>query len=91
MATQTLKTLFYPGSPLGRPATNLNFLRLYQHNLCPFAARARYAFAAKEIPHQLVETCLSNTGDWHQSLNEGTVPVLETPNGTLISNSSILM
>ena len=85
MTTQSLKTLFYPGFPLGRLATNLNYFRLYQHNLCPFAARARYAFAAKKIPHQLVETDLANKSAWHQSFNGGVVPVLETPTGSLIN------
>ena len=32
-----------------KPPVNKNYPRLYSHNLCPFATRARYALAANGI------------------------------------------
>ena len=59
--------------------------------MCPFAARARYALAAKGIEFQRVETCLNKKADWHKAANGGMVPILETPEGELILESGVLM
>ena len=42
-----------------KPGTNLNHIRVYSHNLCPFAARARYAFSAKAAEFQETNVCLN--------------------------------
>ena len=75
---QSLTTLLYSGAPTAKPETNKTHLRMYTHNLCPFAARARYAFAAKKIITQKVETDLNKKGEWHLADNGGLVPILET-------------
>ena len=64
---------------------------MYGHNLCPFVARARFAFACKEVPFQEVLVCLNNKGQWHKDFNGGMVPVLELPTGDLLPESGILM
>ena len=46
-ALNTLERIRADG--VDKPPTNTNHLRLYSHNLCPFAARARYALAANGI------------------------------------------
>ena len=63
---------------------------MYGHNLCPFATRARYAFALKEVPFQHVEMDLNEKAKWHLDFNNGFVPVLETPDGTLIKESAVI-
>ena len=35
-----------------KPAINTQYVRLYNHNLCPFSTRARYYLAAKGIKFQ---------------------------------------
>ena len=45
----TLDSFLWPGGQVEKPPTNKNYLRLYSHNLCPFAAKARNALAAKGI------------------------------------------
>ena len=88
---QSLKQLIYPGGDMPKPETNKNHLRMYTHNLCPFATRARYAFVAKNIPFQSVECDLDAKAGWHLELNNGFVPVLETKEGDLIYESAVLM
>mmetsp|Transcript_15974 Transcript_15974/g.34676 ORF Transcript_15974/g.34676 Transcript_15974/m.34676 type:complete len:270 (-) Transcript_15974:106-915(-) len=88
---QSLKTLLYPGGSIPKPDLNKKYYRLYTHNLCPFAARARYAFAAKGIPFQDVQTNLDQKAQWHLDFNNGFVPVLETPQGDTIGESGVLM
>lgn len=88
---QSLSTLFYPGGSMPKPALNNNFFRLYQHNLCPYCCRARYAFAAKMIPYQNIETDLNNKAPWHLDFNGGFAPILETPDGEMMGESGILM
>ena len=46
----TLDRIAYYGGDQPKPATNPNHIRIYAHNLCPFAARAKYTFACKDIP-----------------------------------------
>ena len=65
-------------------------MRMYTHNLCPFATRARYAFALKEIPFQSVEMDLNEKAQWHLDFNNGFVPILETPQGDLIKESGVI-
>eukprot|EP00959_Pyramimonas_sp_CCMP1952_P208410 4359615-Pyramimonas_sp.AAC.2 len=88
---QSLTTLLYPAGSIPKPELNKTSFRQYTHNLCPFAARARYAFAAKDIPFQEVHTNLDQKAQWHLDFNNGFVPVLETPQGDLIGESGILM
>jgi len=51
---QTLDRFMWPGGSEPRPPTNQSNVRMYGHNLCPFVARARFAFACKEVPFQEV-------------------------------------
>ena len=63
---------------------NRAHLRLYEHNLCPFSARARYAFAAKQISYQSVQVDQANRAQWHLDLNGGFLPFLETPDKAIL-------
>jgi len=87
----TLKTFIYTAGDLPKPETNKNHLRIYGHNLCPFVARARYAFAAKKVEFQHVETDLNLKAQWHKDFNGGFVPILETPTGEMFPESGILI
>jgi len=69
----------------------LNHLRLYGHNLCSFVTRARYALALNKVPFQEAMVCLNNKAEWHLNFNGGFVPILETPAGDLIKESSVIM
>jgi glutathione S-transferase len=78
-----------PGNQV-KPEVNQNFLRLYDHNLCPFASRARYALALAGIEFQQHHMDLKTKAQWHVDYNGGMVPVLETPSGQLIKESAII-
>ena len=69
---------------------NKNMLRLYNHPLCPFAERARLAFLAKDIKHQIVNVELNGKPDWFVETG-GVVPVLETTEGELIPESDVVV
>ena len=73
-----------------KPPTNKNHPRLYSHNLCPFAARARYALAANGIQFQECSCDLNEKRQWHLDINNGFVPILELPDGTMIRESGIV-
>ena len=87
----TLERFMWPGGSEPKPATNQNHLRMYSHNLCPFVCRARYTFAAKDVPFQEVMVDMNDKAQWHKDFNGGMVPVLEAPNGTMIPESAIAM
>lgn len=59
------------------PAPNKLHLRLYGHTLCPFVERVRLVLA--DIPYQDVQINLELRTKWHYYLNNGMVPILETP------------
>ena len=87
----TLDRMFYAAGDLPKPATNTQHIRHYTHNLCPFSARARYAFAAKGIPFQNCETDLQAKAQWHKDANGGTAPLLELTTGDIIIESSVII
>ena len=74
-----------------RPPHNRNHLRLFGHHLCPFVERARLVLAAKNLAYQNVEVNLEKRAKWHYLLNQGFVPILETPTGHVIYESRIIM
>ena len=88
---QTLERMIYAAGDLPKPATNANHIRIYNHNLCPFSARTRYAFSAKQIPFQDCQIDLNNKAQWHIDVNGGAAPVMETPQGELIPDSGVLV
>jgi hypothetical protein len=57
--TESLARIIMSPGCQTKPETNSTHYRMYTHNLCPFATRARYAFALKEIPFQSVEMDLN--------------------------------
>jgi glutathione S-transferase len=67
---------------------NKNMLRLYSHPICPFAERARLAFLAKDIKHQICHVDQTGKPDWFVEVG-GTVPVIETTEGELIPENDI--
>lgn len=87
---KNLETLYYPSNETPRPELNPEFLRIYGHELCPFAQRAFFAFGAKKIPFQKVHVDLQKKAQWHLNINEGLVPVLETTEGKTIHESGFL-
>ncbi len=59
------------------PPPNKNYLRLYGHTLCPFVERVRLVLAG--IEYQDCQINLERRTKWHYYLNNGFVPILETP------------
>ena len=59
------------------PAPNNNHLRLYGHTLCPFVERVRLVLYS--TPYQDCQINLETRTKWHYYLNNGFVPILETP------------
>ena len=47
--------------------------------------------SAKEIPFQKCETDLETKAQWHLDFNGGFLPILESPDGTMINESSLIM
>lgn len=88
--TNSLDRMLYHGGENPKPATNTQHLRLYHHNLCPFSARARYTLSAKGVVFQECITDLNDKAPWHVAFNGGSVPILETPSGDMIPESSIV-
>ncbi|TNV76667.1 hypothetical protein FGO68_gene10363 [Halteria grandinella] len=88
---QTLKTFSIRTADTPKPPTNKNYPRLYTHILCPFAERARIALAAKGVQYQTVNVDLDKKTSWHAAINGGVVPFLEIPDGTIITESKIIM
>jgi glutathione S-transferase len=58
--------------------------------LCPYVQRAYFALSAKKIPYQKVNVDLRNKAKWHLDLNGGLIPVLESPDGTLVNESGFI-
>ena len=89
--TADLTELQYYSGDEPKPATNPNYVRLYGHHLCPFVEKARLALAARNVQYQKCEMDLNNKAPWHVALNNGFVPLLEFPDGTIIYESKIVM
>ena len=90
-AVHSLERMIMPaGNDTQKPETNQHHVRLYQHNLCPFSARARYTMACKGVEFQSVEVDLDQKAQWAVDFNGGSVPILETPHGHLIPESGII-
>jgi len=89
--SQTLAPLQILDKTYARPPFNKVFLRLYGHHLCPFVEKARLALCAKNLLWQDVQVNLERRTKWHYLLNEGFVPILETPSGKTIFESRIIM
>jgi hypothetical protein len=77
MTSQTLSTIQVITRADPMPAPNNNHLRLYGHTLCPFVERVRLVLAG--IPYQDCLMNLEKRTKWHFFLNQGFVPILETP------------
>ena len=77
--TQSLKTLSVMDGTFNMPISNKKHLRLYGHLLCPYVEKVRLVLAAKQLPYQDVQINLERRAKWHYLLNQGFVPILETP------------
>ncbi|CAI2365920.1 unnamed protein product [Moneuplotes crassus] len=90
--TQSGENLIVSGGPQfpDKLETNKNKLRLYVHPICPFAERARLAFAAKEIDFQTVFVDMSPKPEWFIK-EGGLVPLLESTDGEFIQESDVLV
>lgn len=74
-----------------KPAVNSVYPRLYGHLLCPFVEKVRMAFAARNVVYQKCDVDLGKKTPWHIGINGGLVPVWELPDGTIITESKVLM
>ncbi|XP_078375297.1 glutathione S-transferase omega-1-like isoform X2 [Oculina patagonica] len=73
-----------------KPAHKGEGLRLYNMRFCPFAQRARLVLRAKGIEFESVNINLGDKPEWFLDLNPaGKVPVIELPDGKVISESAI--
>src|SRR4051812_45713256 len=88
---ENLRAIEVTSADQPKPATNPEFPRMYEHNLCPFVEKARLAFAAHNVKYQKCAMDLSKKTQWHLDINGGLVPVLKLPDGTLLPESKILM
>lgn len=86
-----LQTLNIAEADTPKPATNTKFPRLYGHLLCPYVEKVRMALAARNVQYQKCEVDLGKKTAWHLAINGGLVPVWETPEGTIITESKVLM
>lgn len=86
-----LETLQILSEDTPKPATNPKYIRIYSHLVCPFAERARITAAFKGIKFQLCEVDQSKKTPWHMAINDGFVPVLELTDGTIITESKVIM
>ena len=83
--------MFFRGGDEPKPAVNPDQIRIYGHRLCPFVLRAYLALAFKEIPFQKCNMELDNKAQWHIDINGGLVPIMETPSGSLVNESAVIM
>ena len=74
-----------------KPQLNKKYPRVYGHHICAFSERVKLSFVAKELEFQNVEMDLESKAAWHLELNDGIIPVLEIPDGTLIHESRAIM
>lgn len=85
--SQSQKVLYIRDGHTSKPRINQKFLRLYGHHLCPFVQRAMLVLTAKQIPYQFVAIDLTHKNKWHLDINNGFVPILEQPDGTIVHDS----
>lgn len=86
-----LQTIYITSEDQEKPATNLKYPRLYGHHLCPFVEKVRLGFAAKGVKYQRADVDLSRRTKWHLAINEGKIPILELPDGTILIESKIIL
>ena len=83
--------MLYRGGDRERPETNMNYYRLYSHNLCPYSARVRYTMNFLGIKFQEMVMNTQEKADWHFNVNEGLVPFVETTKGDIIKESEDIL
>jgi len=91
METSGLEMIYVTEADTPKPAVNLNNPRLYGHILCPFVEKVRMALAARNVVYQRCEVDLGKKTPWHIEINGGMVPVWELPDGTILTESKVLM
>ncbi|KAM3605793.1 uncharacterized protein V6R79_004778 [Siganus canaliculatus] len=65
-------------------------IRIYSMRFCPFAERTLLFLQAKGIKHEIININLKDKPEWFLEKNPlGLVPVLETPAGEVVYESSI--
>lgn len=74
-----------------KPETNKEHVRIYNHNLCPYAERGRLGLAAKKIQFQEGIIDFTLKAKWFTDINEGKVPIVETPAGDIIHESQVVI
>ena len=89
-STQTLNRIVAGTLDEPKPVTNKNHLRVYNHPLCPYAARGRYTLSAKAVEFQECLICTHDKATWFKEANGGLVPLLELPSGDRIPESAII-
>lgn len=86
----SLDRIMHPSGDAPKPETNTAHLRVYGNHLWPFVQQANFALEAKNIPFQKCELDLRVTAQWHLNINGGDIPLLETPDGKIISDSKVI-
>ena len=86
----SLEEINYLSGDLPKPEVNPDHLRVYGHQLCPYVQRAYFALTAKDIPYQKVNVELRNKAKWHLDINGGLIPLLESPDGTIVHESGYI-
>ena len=81
----------YENGDTPKPETNPDFQRLYFHPLCPFSERVKLNFLARGLKFQECSINLTAKNKWHLDFNNGGVPFIELPDGTLINETAVLI
>lgn len=86
-----LETIYITEESTPKPTVNTTNPRLYGHTLCPFVEKVRMAFAARNVVYQKADVDLGKKTPWHLAINGGLVPVYELQDGTILTESKVLM
>ena len=89
--SKNLDTILYMSGQNPKPEINPEFLRIYGHPLSMECERVFLTFGAINIHFQRCITDMTVTASWHDSLSEGTIPVLETPTDFRVYGEDVLL
>ncbi len=91
MVEQSAETIYVTEESQPKPPTNTTLPRLYGHTLCPYVEKLRMALAARNVKYQKCDVDLGKKTPWHLGINGGLIPVWETTDGTILTESKVLM
>lgn len=91
MVEQGTETILVTEETQAKPETNKSIPRLYGHTLCPYVEKLRMSLAARNVKYQKCDVDLGKKTPWHLAINGGLIPVWETTDGVILTESKVLM